>query len=182
MDMEFDGLMGGSDPPGCNLTEHQEHNGAAQSFPRVGRWRVTSLPAGWMYVANFGIKQMVMDPEATPANVSLGEDKLAAPNGLPAYIAAQGKLMEHHLAEPKMAGPQITPFQGAEEAYLFFIRHSVGEAGKMLHAQSYVRSGTWVGIVTLTTLESQLLTVRPAYESFLKGLRILPPPEGAPPQ
>ena len=162
---------------GAILTERQEQSGAAQNFPQVGRWRVTALPAGWMYVANFGIKQMVMDLEMVPANVSLGEDTLSAPDGLPAYIAAQGKLMQHHLTEPKMAGPQITPFQGADEAYLFFVRHTQGAAGKMLHAQSYVRSGTWVGIVTLTTLESQLVAVRPGYDSFLKGLRILPPPE-----
>ena len=166
----------------CDLTGQKEQSGAAQNFPKVGRWRVTSLPAGWMYVTDFGIKQMVMDPQAVPANVSLGEDTLAAPDGLPAYIAAQGKLMQHHLAEPKMAGPQITPFQGADEAYLFFVRHTQGSAGKMLHAQSYVRSGTWVGIVTLTTLESQLAVVRPGYDSFLKGLRILPPPEQAPPR
>ncbi len=132
-----------------------------------------------MFVANFGIKQMVMDLQAVPANVSLGEDTLVAPDGLPAYIAAQGKLMEHHLAEPKMAGPQITPFQGADEAYLFFVRHTAGVSGKMLHAQSYVRAGTWVGIVTLTTLESQLMAVRPGYDSFLKGLRILPPSDKA---
>ena len=127
-----------------------------------------------MYVANFGIKQMVADPQMIPANVSLGEDALDTPDGLSAYIGAQGKLMQNHLALPKMAGPQAVPFQGADEAYLFFVRHAANETNNMLHAQSYVRLGTWVGIVTLTTLESQLMAVRPAYESFLKGLRIIP--------
>jgi hypothetical protein len=42
----------------------------------------------------------------------------------------------------------------------------------MLHAQTYVRSGLWIGIITLTTLEEQLRAVRPDYDAFVKGLRI----------
>jgi hypothetical protein len=44
----------------------------------------------------------------------------------------------------------------------------------MLHVQTYVRVGRWVGIITLTTVEAYLKVVRPDYEAFLKGLRILP--------
>jgi hypothetical protein len=152
----------------------QEQSGAAMGFPTVGRWRVTALPNGWMYVANFGIKQMAANPQTIPANVSLGEDVLSAPDSLPDYIAAQGKLIEHHLMLPKMAGPQLMPFTGAEEAYLFFVRHTPDGAGNMLHVQRYVRSGNWVGIITLTTPEAQLQAVRPDYEAFVKGLRIIP--------
>jgi hypothetical protein len=65
--------------------------------------------------------------------------------------------------------------QGAEEAYLFFVRHTVVAVGNMLHAQTYVRVGAWLGIVTLTTLEAQLKAVRPDYDAFVKGLRIDPP-------
>jgi hypothetical protein len=127
-----------------------------------------------MYVANFGIKQMTQNPQAIAANVSLGEDVLAASASLPGYIAAQGRLIENHLLLPKTAGPQLMPFVGAEEAYLFFVRHTPNNVGNMLHVQRYVRSGTWIGIVTLTTLESQLQAVRSDYEAFVKGLRIMP--------
>ena len=141
----------------------------------MGRWRVTTLPRGWMYVANFGIRQMTADPIA--ANVSLGEDKLLESDSLQSYIAAQGKLIQHHLLLPRMAGPQPMPFVGAEEAYLFFVRHTPDGAGSMLHVQRYVRTGDWVGIITLTTPEERLPTVRPDYEEFVRGLRIMPPPE-----
>jgi hypothetical protein len=78
------------------------------------------------------------------------------------------------LKEAKFAGPQATAFAGADEAHLLFIRHSVDPVGSMLHAQTYVRLGDWVGIITLTTLEAQLRAVRPDYEAFVKGLRISP--------
>ncbi len=155
----------------------QQYTGFPTSFPSIGRWRITALPGGWMFVANFGIKQML---QRTPANITLGEDMLPEEGGLQAYIAAQAKLINHHLLLPRMAGPQSMPFPGAEEAYLFFVRHTPDGAGNMLHVQRYVRSGNWVGIITLTTPEDNLSAVRPDYEAFVKGLRILPlppPPE-----
>ena len=132
------------------------------------------LPIGWMYIRDFGIKQVTADPEAIPANVALGEDSLSAPDGLPAYIAAHAKLIQSHLLLPRIAGPQPIPFTGAEEAYLLFVRHSPNPSGNMFHVQNYVRLGTWLGIITLTTPEPQLHAVRPDYDAFVQGLFIMP--------
>jgi hypothetical protein len=127
-----------------------------------------------VYVADFGIRQMVPDPRTIAANVTLGQDMLAAPDALAEYIKTQAKLIGEHLMEAKTAGPQPMTFAGAAEAYLFFVRHRPAGAPDMLHAQTYVRLGLWVGIITLTTPEAQLKTVRPDYDAFVKGLRILP--------
>jgi hypothetical protein len=132
------------------------------------------MPQGWIYVVNFGIRQMVPDPQTIAANVALGQDTLAAPDALAEYIKTQAKLIEGHLTEAKTAGPQPMAFAGAEQAYLFFVRHRPAGAPDMLHAQTYVRVGLWVGIITLTTPEAKLRTVRPDYDAFVKGLRILP--------
>jgi len=110
----------------------------------------------------------------------VGQDTLNAESGLAEYIEKQKKLIGNHLKEAKFAGPQATAFAGAEEAQLLFVRHNVASAGSMLHAQTYVRLGRWLGIVTLTTLEAQLKAVRADYEAFVKGLRILPVPANAP--
>ncbi len=130
------------------------------------------MPAGWLYVANFGMRKMAMEAGPVGASVGLGQDTLTSENGLAGYIEQQKKLIESHLSEAKFAGPQATAFTGAEEAQLLFIRHNVSAVGSMLHAQTYVRLSHWLGIVTLTVPEAQLRTVRPDYEAFLKGLRI----------
>jgi hypothetical protein len=117
---------------------------------------------------------MVQDLNSSSANVSLGHDALDRADALPEYIATQAKLIEKHLTEAKMAGPQPMQFAGAHEACLFFVRHKPVGAPDMLHAQTYVRVGLWVGIITLTTPEAQLKAVRPNYDAFVKGLRILP--------
>ena len=118
---------------------------------------------------------MTATPNTIGANVALGQDILKAEDALAGYIEAQVKLIEGHLPGAKIAGPQPVAFAGAEEASLLFVRHTRGNAGDMLHAQTYVRVGLWLGIVTLTTPELQLMAVRPAYDAFIKGLQILPP-------
>jgi hypothetical protein len=128
------------------------------------------MPSGWIHVADFGIRQMTADRRTIAANVSLGQDTLAS--------KVQTKLIEGHLIEPKMAGPQAMAFAGAEEAFLFFVRHRPKDGPEMLHAQTYVRVGLWVGIVTLTTPEAALRAIRPDYDMFMKGLRILPQARG----
>jgi hypothetical protein len=132
------------------------------------------MPGGWLYVANFGIRKMAMEAEPVGASVGLGEDTLTSESGLGEYIERQKKLIGSHLSEPKFAGPQATAFAGADEAQLLFVRHEAASVGSMLHAQTYVRLGTWVGIITLTAMEIQLRTVRQDYEAFVKGLHISP--------
>jgi hypothetical protein len=130
------------------------------------------MPAGWIYVADFGIRQMTMDVRAVAASVGVGQDALDSESGLVEYIEKQKKLIDGHLTDARFAGPQATTFAGADEAQLLFVRHFVETAGAMLHAQTYVRKGQWLGIVTLTTLDAQLRAVRPDYEAFVKGLHI----------
>ncbi len=146
----------------------------AWTFPSVGRWGATVLPNGWMLVANFGIRQITTDASQIAANVSLGEDVLQDENGLADYIAAQARLIEAALKNPKLAGPQPFAFPNADQSFLFMVRHTPNGLSDMLHVQTYVRVGLWVGIITLTTVEAYLKVVRPDYEAFLKGLRILP--------
>jgi len=136
------------------------------------------MPAGWIYVADFGIRQMRMDGGTVAASVGVGQDMLDSESGLAEYVEKQTKLIGGHLKEAKFAGPQPTTFAGADEAQLLFVRHSVAQVGSMLHAQTYVRSGLWLGIVTLTTLEEQLKAVRADYETFVKGLHIRPAQTG----
>jgi hypothetical protein len=136
-------------------------------------WRATVLPKGWGYVADFGIRQDVPEAQSLSSNISLREDNLRVGETLAAYIQAQAKLLERYLASPKMAGPQTISFNKADEASLFLVRHIHVEAGPMIHAQTYLRFGSWIGIMTLTTPEFALSTVRPDYDAFLRGLQVV---------
>ena len=160
------------------MTQPSAQPGAVNPFPTVGRWTVTAMPAGWIYIAGFGIKQMSAVAGAIVASVGVGEDSLDDETAMAVYIEKQMKLIESRLKEVKCAGPKVISFSGAEEAHLLFVRHRMDTAGNMLHAQTYARVGRWVGIVTLTALEAQLNLVRPDYDAFVKGLRIGPAQAG----
>ena len=128
-----------------------------------------------MFVTDFGIRQMTSDPDTISANISLGQDALESVDGLAAYMELQAKLIQGKLTGVKLAGPQPTEFQGADEACRLMVRHSREGAPQMIHVQTYVRVGHWVGIITFTTPEAQLKASRGDYEGFVKGLRILSP-------
>jgi hypothetical protein len=145
---------------------------------RVGRWIVTAIPAGWTWMAGFGIQKS--GAGATPSNVYLQEDELLAGDQLVLYIQAQITVMKRTFKEPVIAGPVPAQFPGAQDCAMLMLKHQPMNQVSVFQVQHYMRHERWIGIVTLTTLESELLKVRPDFEQFLKLLRIAPPPEPAP--
>lgn len=156
------------------MSSAMEGQYAAANFPSVGRWAITALPPGWLWVAGFGVKQLVPSLQMIAASVGVAEDKLPENDKLASYIGKQTEMIQRHFQHAKLAGPKPGAFPGAEESQLLMVRHAPPNAEVILHVQTYVRVGNWIGIVTFTTAEAQLREVRPSYEMFLKGLRILP--------
>jgi len=154
----------------------------AWNYPYVGRWGVSACPQGWRFVPDFGIRQMSGDPLAITANVALTQEAQPTGETLLDYIHRQGEILQKNLIDLKLGGPSTSTFPGAEEAYLYLVQHRVKESISMLHVQHYVRSGSWIGIITLTTPEHWLAAVRPAFDEFVAGLCILAEPPPAPPE
>lgn len=160
------------------MQEEAQHE-VAWNYPFVDRWGITVLPAGWMLIPNFGIRQIGDNTQYIISNIALSHDPLPDGKTLAEYIEKQRGLIADQYQGVKFAGPQPVQFSSAEEAYMLLLRHTTQRAIEMLHVQHYVRVGSWIGIVTLTAPEQALRAVRPDHEAFLKGLHILPK---APPQ
>ncbi|WP_263379321.1 hypothetical protein [Granulicella paludicola] len=137
---------------------------------------MTILPQGWAVIYGFGIRQIASGQEALLANVALGQDDLQSAEEFDTYLAAQAKMIQSNLIEPKIAGPQPTSFPDCDEARMMIVLHTP-EADTVIHVQTYVRIGLWVGIITLTASQQQLQSVRPYSDQFTKGLRVLPAPD-----
>ncbi|HTX40586.1 MAG TPA: hypothetical protein VMD25_02065 [Acidobacteriaceae bacterium] len=143
---------------------------AASAAAHIGRWIVPGIPYGWTWVPEFGIQKR--GEGVVPSNVYLREDQLLAGNRLELYIRAQVTIMKRTFMEPMIAGPAASEFPDAEEAALLMVKHRPMHQVTVFQVQHYVRSGKWIGIATLTTLESELLKVRPDFDQFMKLLRI----------
>jgi hypothetical protein len=139
---------------------------------RIGRWIIPAIPFGWTWVPDFGIQKRAEG--VVPSNVYLREDQLLAGDQLALYIQAQITIMKRTFLEPMIAGPAPMEFPGAAEAAMLMLKHKPMHQVSVFQVQHYVRSGKWIGIATLTTLESELLKIRPDFDQFMKLLRIEP--------
>lgn len=144
---------------------------ALRNAARIGRWIIPGVPPGWAWMPGFGIQK---SGGAVPSNVCLKEDQLLAGNELALYIRAQITLMKRTFLDPMIAGPAPLQFPGATEAALLMLKHQPLQQTTVFQVQHYVRSERWIGIATLTTVEPELLKVRPDFDRFMKMLRIEP--------
>ena len=142
------------------------------SAARIGRWIIPAIPFGWNWIDGFGIQRV--GENAIPSNVYLREDELLAGSQLILYIQAQITIMRRTFKDPAIAGPVPSQFPGAEDCAMIMLKHQPMNLMSVFQVQHYMRSKRWIGIVTLTTLETELLKVRPEFEQFLKLLRIAP--------
>ena len=138
----------------------------------IGRWIIPAIPFGWTWVPEFGIQKRTEG--VVPSNIYLREDQLLAGNQLELYIRAQITLMKRTFVEPVIAGPAPLTFPDAAEAAMLMLKHRPMHQVTVFQVQHYVRSGSWIGIATLTTLEPELLKIRPDFDQFMKLLRIEP--------
>jgi hypothetical protein len=144
------------------------------SAARIGRWVVPAIPFGWTWVPDFGIQKQAEG--AIPSNVYLREDRLTEGDELGPYVQKQIEMMKQTFINPMVAGPAPVVFPDAAEACMLMLKHRPMHQVNVFQVQHYIRSGKWVGIATLSTLESELLTVRPDFDQFMKILRIVPEP------
>ena len=142
------------------------------SAARIGRWIIPAIPFGWTWIPDFGVQKRA--DGVVPSNIYLREDQLLAGNQLALYIQAQITIMKSTFLDPVIAGPAPLAFPDAAEAAMLMLKHSSMHQVTVFQVQHYVRSGNWIGIATLTTLESELLKVRSDFDQFMKLLRIEP--------
>lgn len=138
---------------------------------QVGRLGVTYVPDGWEFAHDFGIRKAEGGPQA--ANIGLSEDILPAGKLLGPYLVAQKTLIGRMFADPKIAGPSVIAFPGADEAALLFLKHGELEgAPPVIQAQTYVRRERWIGIVTFTAIAERFSELKGNYQSFAAGLYV----------
>jgi hypothetical protein len=103
------------------------------------------------------------------------DDVLLAGDKLEPYVNVQMEILKGRYVGLGFAGPQKSTLYPADETMMLMIRHPPREGVSLLQVQTYVRLGTWLGIITLTTTERMLTSVRRDYEQFVASLKIAPP-------
>lgn len=143
----------------------------------MGRWQISAVPANWFFIPDFGLRHN--SPTHPASNITVKDDVLLAGSKLEPYIQAQIDILKGAYLEPVFAGPQPTALVdssllGVHEAMMLIIKHQPHAGAAVFQVQTYVRLDRWLGIITLTTLEQTLMSVRRDYEQFVRMLSIAP--------
>jgi hypothetical protein len=134
----------------------------------VGSWAFHKIPNGWQIQEGLGIQQDVKD--AFPASVGAMEEPLGPGITLPQYVEAQTKMFREYLRDPKIDAALPPTIPGSVETVALEVRYSTKDGQSIYYHRVYARSASVIGVLTLTTMEKDLPSVRPVYDSVLSAI------------
>jgi len=134
----------------------------------IGSWAFHKIPNGWQIQEGLGLQQDVKD--AFPASVGAMEEPLGPGITLPQYVEAQTKMFREYLREPKIDATLPPAIPGSAETVALEVRYSTKDGQSIYYHRVYARSGSTIGVLTLTTLEKDLSSLRPVYDSVLSAI------------
>lgn len=135
----------------------------------IGSWAFARIPEGWKIQEGLGIQLDVRGEKVFSSNVGAMEEPLGPGVTLSTYIEAQTKMFREYLREPKIDATLPPKIPGATETVALEVRFTTKDGPAIYYHRVYARGGSTIGVVTLTTLEKDISSVRPAYDSFLAG-------------
>jgi hypothetical protein len=138
----------------------------------VGSWSFHKIPNGWQIQEGLGIQQDVKD--AFPSNIGAMEERLGPGITLPQYVEAQTKMFREYLREPKIDATLPPTIPGSAETVALEVRYSTKDGQSIYYHRVYTRNGSVIGVLTLTTMEKDLSSVRPVYDSVLTSISFSP--------
>jgi hypothetical protein len=135
---------------------------------QFGSWSLGVVPLGWEAVPGHGIRDA--SEGAFPSSVVVGEDTLPSPTTLEQYIKAQLVIVETYLPEARHSEIRTQESGDADEAASLEIELPAPDGGTGVMRQLYARFDAQVGVVTFTTLASELSRLEPIFESIRANL------------
>jgi pSer/pThr/pTyr-binding forkhead associated (FHA) protein len=145
---------------------------AAKSFIKIGNWTLAFVPDGWIEVGEYGIQRNARD--VFPSNVVATEEQLGPGLSLQEYVESQLTMLRQYLRQPQIEASIPPKIHGAEESMAIEIRYQTKDGQAVFYRRVYVRTDRTVGVLALTTLQSELVQVRPIFDSILSAARFNP--------
>jgi hypothetical protein len=168
-------LRGSEPPPGVApyLAEKFAERPASrgEGIPRgpafsVMGWSFPAAPAEWQVQEGFGLQQS--GHEGFPSSVAATEELLGGIT-LQQFVESQISMLRGYLRDPKIEPTMPPRVGGADESMAMDVRHSTKDGRELVYRRIYARSGSSVGVLTVTTLAADFHQVLKALEPLLEG-------------
>jgi len=137
----------------------------------ISSWHLP-VPAGWELLEKIGLRRA--DKDAFPSNVIPTEDHLQGITTLKEYMDSQLHIVRQYFTEPQFEFRGPARINGVDEAIMLVIRFKGDDGRAAMQRQVYVRLGSHVGVLTFTTLETELAAVEPSFIAILSGASFQP--------
>jgi pSer/pThr/pTyr-binding forkhead associated (FHA) protein len=134
----------------------------------IGGWAFHKIPDGWKIQEGLGIQQIVKD--AFPATIGVMEEPLGPGLTLHHYVDAHTKMFLEYLRGLKIEVASPPAIRGSDETVALEIRYSLKDGPPIYYRRVYSRCGSIIGVLTLTTLEKDLPSVSPLYDSLVSAI------------
>jgi hypothetical protein len=133
---------------------------------RVMGWSFPAAPPEWLVQEGFGLQQT--GHEEFPSSVAATEEALGGIT-LPQFVESQISMLRGYLRDAKIEPTMPPRISGAEESMAVDVRHSTKDGRELVYRRIYARSGSSVGVLTVTTLADELPQVLRSLQPLLDG-------------
>lgn len=133
---------------------------------RVMGWSFPTAPSGWQVQEGFGLQRAAQ--EEFPSSLAVTEELLGGIT-LQQFVESQICTLRGYLRDATIE-PTLPPrVGGADESMAVDVRHSTKDGKQLVHRWIYARSGSSVGMLTVTALASELPQVLQTLQPLLDG-------------
>ena len=129
-------------------------------------WSFPAAPAEWLVQEGFGLQQS--GHEEFPSSVAATEELLGGIT-LQQFVESQISMLRGYLRDPKIEPTMPPRVGGADESMAMDVRHSTKDGRELVYRRIYARSGSSVGVLTVTTLAADLPQVLQSLQPLLDG-------------
>jgi hypothetical protein len=136
-----------------------------EAFSVMG-WSFPAAPAEWQVQEGFGLQQS--GHEDFPSSVAATEELLGGIT-LQQFVESQISMLRGYLRDPKIEPTMPPRVGGADESMAMDVRHSTKDGRDLVYRRIYARSGTSVGVLTVTTLAADFPQVLETLQPLLDG-------------
>lgn len=133
------------------------------------------MPPQWEVQGEFGFQ--CTESNGFPSSVIATQESLGAGLSLQQYVESQVATLRQYLREPHIEAALPPQIPGAEETVALEVRYRTKDGQAMFYHRIFARTGHAIGVLTCTTLESELDSVRPAFDAILNGAGFAPEEE-----
>jgi FHA domain-containing protein len=129
-------------------------------------WSFPAVPAEWLVQEGFGLQQS--GHEDFPSSVAATEELLGGIT-LQQFVESQISMLRGYLRDPKIEPTMPPRVGGADESMAVDVRHSTKDGRELVYRRIYARSGSSVGVLTVTTLAADFPQVLQTLQPLLDG-------------